>query len=68
MYRLWIHKAEKEICDECDPQLFKEEHEKNISNYKKRKVGQKHITENTFFPDEPKRTTAYKDRHVADAK
>jgi hypothetical protein len=57
MYRLWIQKGEKYICDECDPKLFKEEHEKNVTNFKRRTVGQQHITENTFFPDLPSNKT-----------
>jgi|TARA_R110002096_G_scaffold399549_1_gene595989 hypothetical protein len=50
-------KGENYICDECDPELFKEEHQKNVTNFKRRKVGQQHITENTFFPDQPKKTS-----------
>ncbi len=42
------------ICDECDPEGFKEQYNKDIVWMKKRTIGQKHITENTFFPDKPK--------------
>ena len=44
------------ICEECDPEGFKEQYNKDIVWMKKRTIGQKHITENTFFPDKPKRT------------
>ncbi len=67
MYRLWVHKAERNICDECEPEKFKELHDQNITNYKRRKVGQQHITEHTFFPDHPKDTTR-KDRFIRDIK
>ena len=57
MYRLWIHKAELEICDECEPEKFAKLHKENIRVIKKRTRGQQHITEHTFFPSS-KRTYA----------
>ena len=50
MFRLWMHKTEHNICDECEPKKFKELHETNLRTYKKKEVGQLHITEHTFFP------------------
>ena len=44
----------KGICDECDPEGFKEQYNKDIAWMKKRTIGQEHITENTFFPGKPK--------------
>ena len=45
-----MHKTEHNICDECEPKKFKELHETNLRTYKKKEVGQQHITEHTFFP------------------
>jgi hypothetical protein len=49
-YRIWSHKIENPICDECEPEKFEEQHKKSIVFHKKRNVGQSHITEHTFFP------------------
>ena len=49
-YRIWIQKLERQVCDECNPEDFKELHKKNVRQHKKRFVGQEHITENTIFP------------------
>ena len=48
-----MHKTEFQICDECDPVKFKELHEENLRTFKKKEVGQQHITEHTFFPKKP---------------
>jgi ribosomal protein S27AE len=53
MFRLWMHKTEHAVCDECDPVKFKELHKQNLRTYKKKEVGQQHITEHTFFPKTP---------------
>ena len=39
---------------------FKEQYEKDIVYMQKRKVGQKHITEHTFFPEKPIDTRWYR--------
>jgi len=65
MYRLWIHKVERKVCDECEPEKFKELYNENISIVKKRTRGQKHITEHHYFPDAPKKTQR-KDRYIRD--
>jgi len=49
-YRIWSHKIDNPICEECDPEKFKEQHKKSIIFQKKRRLGQSHITEHTFFP------------------
>ena len=49
-YRKWVSMLEVKVCDECEPEKFKELHNKNITAIKKRTVGQEHITEHTFFP------------------
>jgi len=49
-YRLWSHKIDNPICDECEPEKFKKQRETNIIFQKKRNMGQSHITEHTFFP------------------
>jgi len=49
-YRNWVSILEVKVCDECEPEKFKELHNKNITAIKKRTVGQEHITEHTFFP------------------
>ena len=53
MYRLWMHKTEHEVCDECEPEKFKELHNQNIQTIKKRTRGQEHISEHHFFPKKP---------------
>jgi len=49
-YRNWVSMLEVKVCDECEPEKFKELHDKNVTAIKKRTVGQEHITEHTFFP------------------
>jgi len=49
-YRKWVSILEIKVCDECEPEKFKELHNKNITAIKKRTLGQEHITEHTFFP------------------
>jgi len=49
-YRNWVSKLEKPVCDECEPEKFKQLHNKNVTSIKKRIIGQEHITEHTFFP------------------
>jgi len=41
------------ICQECEPDKFKEQHDTDIKRMIKRNVGQEHITEYTFFPAKP---------------
>ena len=55
-YRIWIQKLERQVCDECNPEEFKELHKKNVRQHKKRFVGQEHITEHTFFPRDASRS------------
>ena len=38
------------ICEDCEPEKFKEQYEKDIITMQKRRIGQEHITEHTFFP------------------
>jgi len=38
------------ICQECEPEKFKEQYEKDIVYMQTRNMGQEHITEHTFFP------------------
>lgn len=42
------------ICQECDPDKFKVQYETDINRIQKKKVGQQHITEHTFFPAKPR--------------
>ena len=49
-YRKWISDNQFEVCDECDPEVFKKLHKRNITRMKRRTQGQEHITENTWFP------------------
>jgi len=49
-YRNWVSMLEVKVCDECEPEKFKELHNKNVTAIKKRTLGQEHITEHTFFP------------------
>jgi len=49
-FRMWTRKLEHQVCDQCNPKEFKELHEGNVRQHKKRFVGQQHITEHTFFP------------------
>ncbi len=49
-FRIWVEKLEQKVCDQCNPKEFKELHDNNVRQHKKRFVGQEHITENTFFP------------------
>jgi len=53
MYRLWIHKAELNVCDECEPEKFAKLHKQNIQCIKKRSRGQEHISEHHHFPRKP---------------
>ena len=55
-----MHKTEHNICDECEPKKFKELHETNLRTYKKKEVGQQHITEHTFFPKNPSAVDKFK--------
>ena len=52
-FRIWTRKLEQQVCDECEPEKFKELHQENINNIKKKQMGQEHITEHTFFPKAP---------------
>ena len=38
------------ICEDCEPEKFKEQYEKDLVYMQKRNMGQEHITEHTFFP------------------
>jgi len=49
-YRRSQIKLRMGICEECDPDKFKEQYEMDIVYMQKRNMGQKHITEHTFFP------------------
>jgi len=40
------------VCEECEPDKFKEQYETDINRVYK--MGQQHITEHTFFPAKPK--------------
>ena len=51
-FRVWVVKTHNTVCDLCDPEKFKELHNKNIRAYKKKKIGQEHLSENTWFPKE----------------
>jgi ribosome-binding protein aMBF1 (putative translation factor) len=53
MYRLWIHKAELNVCDECEPEKFASLHKQNIYDIKKKSRGQEHISEHHHFPRQP---------------
>ena len=59
-YRKSQIKMRMGICEDCDPTKFKEQYEKDLVYMQKRKVGQKHITEHTFFPEKPIDTRWYR--------
>ena len=64
MFRLWIHKAEMNVCDECEPEKFKKIHNENIQQIKKKSRGQEHITEHHHFPRQPTMAEYYtKDKY-----
>ena len=49
-YRRSQIKLRMGICEECEPDKFKEQYEMDLVYMQKRNMGQEHITENTFFP------------------
>ena len=51
-FRKWVIKTHNTVCDQCNPKKFKELHDTNLRAFKKKKIGQEHLTENTWFPKE----------------
>ena len=49
-YRQSQIKMRMGICEECEPDKFKEQYEMDLVYMQKRNMGQEHITEHTFFP------------------
>mgnify|MGYP001164915075 CR=1 FL=1 len=49
-YRKWSIEVEKQVCEDCDSIEYEKLRKTNITRIKKRQVGQKHISENTWFP------------------
>ena len=49
-YRKSQIKLRMGICEECEPDKFKEQYEMDLVYMQKRNIGQEHITEHTFFP------------------
>ena len=49
-YRRSQIKMRMGICEECEPDKFKEQYEMDLVYMQKKNMGQEHITEHTFFP------------------
>ena len=49
-YRKWNIQTEFQACEECEPDKYRKIYNTNVTQIKKRTVGQDHITEHTFFP------------------
>ena len=52
-YRHWAIKIEESVCEECKPKEFNDLYKHNLTHMKRKKLGQEHITEHTWFPKIP---------------
>jgi len=52
-YRRWAINLEEFVCEECNWHEWNTLVSKNITLMKRRKVGQEHITEHSWFPKKP---------------
>ena len=62
-FRKWVRKTHNTVCDQCEPEKFKELHTQNLRLFKTRKIGQEHLTESTWFPKENNQTKGANYRH-----